>query len=424
MSAKNGSIVKITVSDIPSDAVSVMVRKYDMTKASYSGFAAGKNSGFEYVGTTPEKQVKYVVGDADGSVEFYDKSLKSGREYRYVPVATMRRGKEIIGTEAIMEIPDSSDDNDKVFMATPTPVVIVKNRVPSVSFSLSAEFTDFGFGEIQDALSAASQADLFQTDVLGERSNFAELINFLVERENFVTGEVESFGVNKQGDFEDNNETQEKNNVAPLQTGVRYGYRITALVRSPETLFPKLASREVDPNTLLKYKRSVAKFRNPLAIRKGTLQSTARQQNMTAPSKIEPIDPFLQGRTNVQTRIEVSVPIPHRPGYKVTSENRGTNRLINWTYYNDVTKIDHFQVFACYNGGRNLLGTVHADYASSKFSFRHFTKEYSVSYFYEVVAIGLDYKVKGRYRSARIRPKKLEKQLKPTSRSSKRIVRL
>ena len=423
-SARNGKVVKITVSDIPADAVSVMVRKFDMTKSSYADFKAGKNSGFEYVGSTPEKQSAYVVADADASFDFYDKRVKSGREYRYVPVAIMKRGKEIIGTEAIMEIPDAADDNDKVNLTTPTPVVIVKSGVPVVSFSLKADFTDFGFEEVQESLAAAKQADLFQQDVVGERGNFSELISFLVERENFTTGEVESFGVHKQGDFEDSIEAQKKNNVSSLQLGVRYGYRITALVRSPESLFPKLATQESDPVTLLRYRRAVAKFRNPLALRKATLQSTSRQNSSKAPSRIEPSDPFLQGRTNVQARVEVSVPVPKRPGPRVTTENRGTNRLVKWTYFDDITRIDHFQVYACFNGGRNLLGTVHADSASAQFSFRHFTKDYSVSYFYEVHAIQLDYKRKERIRSARIKPKKFEKQIKTKSRRSKKIVRL
>ena len=424
-SAKNGKVVKITVSDIPADAVSVMVRKFDMTKASYADFKAGKNSGFDYVGSTPEKQSMFVVSDADRVVDFYDKRIKSGREYRYVPVAVMKRGKQVIGTEAIMEIPDAADDNDKVNLTTPTPVVIVKRGVPVVSFSLKGEFTDFGFGEVQDSLAAARQANLFQQDIVSERGNFSELISFLVERENFVTGEVESFGVRQQGDFEDSAETQQQNNVSPLQVGVRYGYRITALVRSPESLFPKLASQQSDPVTLLRFKRSVAKFRNPLALRKATLQSTSRQNNISAPSKIEPVDPFLQGRTNVQTRVEVAVPVPKRPGPRVTSENRGTNRLVKWTYFDDITRIDHFQVYICFNGGRNLLGTVHADSASAQFSFRHFTRDvYPVSYFYEVHAMQLDYSPKEKIRSARIKPKQFERQVQAKSRASKKIVRL
>lgn len=420
--ANNGQAVKATVSDIPNDAVAVMIRRYDLTTSSYSRFQAGVNSGYKYVGATPGEQVQHISGDE--SVGFLDKEVKLGNDYRYVPVAITRRGKEIIGTDALIEIPSSLDDEDKIQLTTPKPVLIVKNQLAAVSFNLAAEFTPFGFGEIKTTLSAAGQESLFDKDLFNERGLFAELISFLIERENFVTGEVESFGVYKAGPFEDTIDVQLEKNVAPLQTGVRYGYRVTALVRSPESLFPKLVSSEQDSATLLNFKRSVAKFRGPLSLRKSTLQSTVRQSNPTAPSKIEPVNPFLAGRTNVVSRVEVSIPVPKRPGYKVISENRGENRLVKWTYYGDLAKIDHFQVFASSNGGKKLLGTIHADTASANFMFRHFTSGYSVPYFYSVEAIRLDYKPGWKRRSSIIKPKSFEKKIKPGSRSSKRIVRL
>jgi hypothetical protein len=422
--AENGRTVKITVSDIPIDAICIMVRRYDKTTSSYSGFQSGKNSGFVYVGTTPSEKSQYIVEDADASINFIDKTPKLGKQYRYVPVAIMKRGKEVIGTDALIEIPNSLDDDEKVEMSIPTPVVIVKNRVPSVSFNLEAVFTDFGFDEVRAALTAGRQDTLFDKDLFGERSNFSELINFLVERENFVTGEVESFGVIEAGGFEDNLDTQNEKNVSGLQTGVRYGYKITALLRSPESLFPKLASSQQDPTTLLTYQRAVGKFRNPLSLRNATLQSTARQFDIYAPSGLEPVDPFLAGRTNVQKRIEVNIPVPTRPGFAVTSENRGDNRLVRWTYHGMLHEIDHFQIFVCRDGGRQLLGVVHADSSSSNFMFRHFTKGHSVSYFYEVHAIQLNYKTKEKYKSAIIKPVQFDKKLKRGSRSSKNVARL
>jgi len=422
--SENGRAVKITVSDIPTDAICTMVKRYDLTTTSYADFQSGKNSGFTYVGSTPEDELQYVAGDADASTNFIDKTVKLGREYRYVPVAVMKRGKEVTGTDVIVEISNSLDDDEKISLATPQPVVIVKDRVPSVSFNLEASFTDFGFDEVRSALTAGRQDTLFNQDLFNERSNFSELINFLVERENFVTGEIESFGVNDAGGFEDNGDTQKENNVSSLQTGIRYGYKITALLRSPESLFPKLVSKLQDPSTLLKYEKAVGKFRNPLTMRKATLQSTARQFDMSSPSKIEPVDPFLAGRTNVQKRIEINIPVPRRPGFAVESENRGENRLIKWTYYGELSKVDHFQIFACRDGGRKLLGTVHADPASVNFMFRHFTEGYSVSYFYEVHAIQLNYKIKERYKSAIVKPAQFDKKIKRGSRSSKKVVRL
>jgi len=420
---KNGSVVAITVSDFPDDAVSVMVRRYDLTTASTSAKKAGTGSGFAYVGKTPEAKTQFVVGDEDNSVVFVDQSHKVGHDYRYVPIATTIHGKEIIGTDALIEIPASAGDDAKVDMSTPTPIVTVKDLTAAVTLELSAEFTDFGFGEIKASLQSGDQSSLFSEDLEDERSKFADLINFLVERENFISGEVESFGVNEIGTFEDNATTQETNNVKPLELGIRYGYKVTALVRSAESMFPKLSSSEENSATLAKFQRSVAKFRNPLALRKATLQSTARQADVTAPSRVEPVDPFLAGRTTVQIRVEVAIPVPQQKGHQVRIDDRGTNILILWSYFGLISKIDHFQVFICWNGGKQMLGTVHADSATSNFSFRHFTKGFAVTYFYEIHAIKLDYKLRSKIRSANIIPKSFNKMMKQQSRSSKKVAK-
>ncbi len=424
MIIKNGAVITITVSDFPDDAVSIMVRRYDLTTSSTSAKKAGTGPGFVYVGKTSEDKTQFVIGDEDNSVIFVDQSHTIGHTYRYVPIATTMRGKEIIGTDALIEIPASAGDDAKIDMSTPTPIVSVKDQTAAVTFELSAEFTDFGFGEIKASLQSGDQSSLFSVDLEDERSKFADLINFLVERENFVTGEVESFGVNEIGTFEDNITTQETNNVKPLELGIRYGYRVTALIRSAESMFPKLSSSEENSATLAKFKRSVAKFRNPLALRKATLQSTARQSDITAPSRVEPVDPFLAGRTTVQQRVEVAVPIPQQKGHQVRSEDRGTNVLISWSYFGLISKIDHFQVFICWNGGKQMLGTIHADAATSNFSFRHFTKGFAVTYFYEIHAIKLDYKLRSKIRSANIVPTNFNKMIKQQSSASKKVVKL
>jgi len=423
---KNGAVVSITVSDFPDDAVSVMVRRYDLTINSAARKRAGTSAGFSYVGKSPQDQTQFVVGDEDNSVTFIDQAQKTGHDYRYVPIATTIHGKEIVGTDALIEIPESAGDDEKVELSTPSPVVSVKSQIAAVTFDLSAEFTDFGFGEIKASLQTGDQKSLFENDLEDERSNFADLINFLVERENFVSGEVESFGVNEAGTFEDNVTTQASNNVKPLELGVRYGYKVTALVRSAESMFPKLKTSEENSASLLKFQRQVGKFRNPLALRKGTLQSTARQNDMTAPSRVEPTDPFLAGRTTVQSRVEVAIPIPQQKGHQVRTEDRGTNMLVSWSYFGRISDIDHFQVFICWNGGKQMLGTVHPDSATANFSFRHFIRGdgFSVTYFYEIHSIKLNYKLRSKIRSANVVPKSFNKMIKQKSRSSKRVVKL
>ena len=82
-------------------------------------------------------------------------------------------------------------------------------------------------------------------------------------------------------------------------------------------------------------------------------------------------------------------------GSAANTEERMTHTLVKWVYVGDVKSIDHFQIFLVADGGYELLGTIHADISSSNFSFRHSMDGdvvYETKYFYEVRAIGLDFK--------------------------------
>ena len=161
--------------------------------------------------------------------------------YRYVPIAITKAGKEVIGTDALIDIVDSQTEEAKVELAVSSPVYASSNGVASVTFNLNATFTDFGFEEVRRSLNVAGQGTLFNDDVFQERDKFAQLINFLVERENYRTGIVESFGVYEVGEFTDNSDIRAEKNVSDLRMGDKYSYKITALVRSADSILPNAA---------------------------------------------------------------------------------------------------------------------------------------------------------------------------------------
>jgi hypothetical protein len=244
-------------------------------------------------------------------------------------------------------------------------------------------------------LENANQAGLFGGDISANRSSFASLITYLVERQNLKTGEVESFGVQSSGAFSDSATTQSEKNVKPLEEGTSYAYQITACLRPAETLFKQLVSSEINDATLMAFTRSVQKFRGPLQLRKSTLASTSRQNDPSAPSALEPTDPMLAGKTSVQATVEVVIPASVQKGSSASIEERMDHTLVKWVYAGDMSKIDHFQVFLSSNGGYELLGTVHIDFSSMNFSYRHFVDEevmYDSSYFYEVRPVSVEFK--------------------------------
>ena len=391
-------VVKVT--DFPENAVSAGVRRYNLTTNSYSEFQAQKATGYIQVGATFEAQIQEITSQ-DDTLSFVDTPVSGstpllpGSIYKYVPVTYTLYGKEVIGKPAIIDFVSSESDNAKVALTVGAGRLASSKTGQSVSFTLAGAFTEFGFEEVEAVLSNANQAALFTGDISSNRSKFSSLITFLVERQNIKTGEVESFGVQESGPFTDNQESQQAKNIKPLESGTRYAYTVTACIRPAETLFPTIAAPEANATTLMAFTRSIQKFRGPMQLRKSTLASTARQTDSSAPSALEPSNPMLAGKTSIQSTVEIAIPGTVSKGSAASIEKRMTHTLIKWIYVGDVKSIDHFQVFLVADGGFELLGTVHADFSSSNFSFRHFLAEdviYESKYFYEVKAIGLNFK--------------------------------
>ena len=414
-----------TVTDFPRDAISVTLRRYNITTNSYAEKQAQAGSGFTLVGTGSISDQIQLVTSFEDIISFRDKP-SPGAMYKYEPLTYTRYGREVFGKASIIEFVASQEDNAKVSMKVGTATLTSQKATQSVTFSLAGEFTEFGFEEVESVLADANQAGLFSGDISGNRSKFSSLIVFLVERENLQSGEVESFGIQETGQFVDSSNTQQAKNIKPLAAGSRYSYKVTACIRPAETLFPDLVSSEVDQTTLVSFSRAVQKFRGPLQLRKSTLASTARQKDITSPSAIEPNDPFLAGRTSVQATVDVVVPSSIVKGSSVTVENRSDNNLLKWVYTGNMKKLDHFQVFLTSAGGYELLGTIHADASSINFSYRHFIdreKSYGSHYNYEVRPINISFKELTSTRSVAIPPQRFAGITKAELRGAKVVQR-
>jgi len=414
--------ISIKVSDIPSDVISVSVKKYDITTDSYAKKRSGAGQGFEYVGDNEAAKTKWVAGDTDGMVTFNDKKVKRGRKYRYVPIAVTKTGREVSGTDSLVEVYANTSDDARVSLDVSSPVLALTDTDASVTFSLAAEFTEFGFDEVRSSLEAARQGVLFADDVFDERDKFSSLINFLVERENYTTGITESFGVYEAGEFSDNSSVRLEKNISQPQRGEKYAYKVTALLRSADSILQDLLQPSIDQTTLLRFQQNISKFRNPLAMG-GTLQSTARQTDFSKPSGLEPTDPFLAGRTNVEASYEVTIPSSTATQGTVAVDIRANSVLVTWSYSGNASRLDHFQVFVCSQGGEQMIGVIHPDPDNVEYQFRHFTEGYSVPYFYEIRSIRANYVSSGRVRSRNIQPTRYRKSIRQVAKG-KKVVQL
>ena len=391
-SVGSNTFCNVKVKDIPDDVVSVMLKRYDLTNVSDADRKASKGSGFLYVGKTPADQVLSVEGlGPDSTVQFTDESTKTGRTYSFVPVGVTKTGKQIVGSSAIIEIPISASRAQVLLKVTSPTIESPGTSAIEVGFEITAKFTEFGFSEIKRVLESSGQKSLFDNNLLQDRDKFESLINILVERRNSKTGEEESLGVFQVGEFVDSPEVRREKNIKNLDPGIEYTYTFTALLESAETLFPTLKRKETDIRTLQTFSRKVSKFQNPLSLNRATLQSTQRQLDKTKPSRLEPTDPIIAGRTDVQVTREFRAPLPEGLDNSLRVEKYKRFNRVVWRM-SGTEVVDHFKIYVASSGGRVLIDTVHCDDTTSEFYYRHYDKDYDTNFQYVIQPIDLSYR--------------------------------
>ena len=414
--------VTIRLSDLPNKAVSLGVRRYDLTNHSYSKKQAGISKGFVWVSQGSDAGIDTRIKLSDSEeVIFKDSTTSPGLTYNYVPVITTLYGREEFGRPCLLSIPMSLDDDAKIGMTIGTPTILEDGASMSVNFEVGGSFTDFGFNEIKSLLDAGGQSNLFGDQVLENRGQFASLISFVIERENLSTGEIESFGIQEQGTFSDSPTTRQSNNIKDMVPGQRYSYSAKALLNPAETLIKTLDTTEIDTTTLQSFTRNVSKFRGPMQLRKSTLASTQAQVKDNIPSSLGPSNPILQGITAVNKSVDVSLSKQKSYASPLSVEARPDNVTVSWAYSGDLAEIDHFQIYMNSDGGRAFIGTIHNDFTNPNFSYRHFTDGYSQDYSYEVVPIDTRFEEIESIKSVAVPPQMLSK-LAPVQVSAAKVI--
>lgn len=389
--------VIIDVINVPTGVPAVRLRRYDVTYDSYEEAMLQSGRGFKYI-DSESGGTNADTTDSEGAV-FVDRFAAPGRSYRYIPVG-VSGNPNIYGTEDLIKIPFQNKIAPVKIIASeaviPDPI-----RAPStIVFSLSADFTDFGFSEIRKTLSSAGSQDLYDEQFQKNRSAFSSLIDFLVERKNLSTGLVESFGIVDEGEFRDDPETRLKNGVQDPIEGIEYTYSIQALVGNADSMFPSVNQERVDQSTLTIFNQALSKFKGGTTRTIGTLPSTARQFDFSILDPGTPADPRLEGLTTV--REERSIVVSTREAEIKVDNAVSFNRdhaLIRWKYEGDRRSTDHFRISILSGNGSIVVDTVHCDPEVSSYSYRHFGNpentevRFSRSYRYEVTPISIGYEL-------------------------------
>lgn len=398
-------IINVMVTDIPTDdIVAIKVRRYDLTYNSFDDARSGKGPGYVYIGDDDRKTVSVYPGTTE--VMFTDSSASQARAYRYVPIGMSRIKGPVRGTPYIIDVP-MQDTANPISFTMSSPASSIDGPQGDVEFNLDGKFTDTGFKKIKDALTVDGQSQLFSDEFDKNREKFSGLVNFLVDRENLTTGEVETFGVVESGKFADDDSSRQRAGVSPPEPGTKYVYAATALINTSDSLFPNVIKSQIDPTTLKRFNKNISALANPITRLTGVIPSTHKQNDPFLPSSLFPSDPILAGKTAIQTKRSFALVPPSNSPKEIRFEKNKMYNLVSWVYDGDLTMIDHFKICVKAGGGSVVIDTIHCDASSSRFFYKDRNIGSSMKYRYEIIAVNLFYEEMSSLESRPIDPQLL-----------------
>ena len=360
--------VLIRVTNVPEGPCALYVTAEDL---SVKPQERTLNDSLRIVGVEASEQVQ-PINESTSEVSFEDTQVQHGRIYEYRCVMIYPNGKEeqSMVTEVHEFHKEIGVENKVVVSLNDLNLYFDDSGNSAVTFEIEPTFTDTGMETIVGALEAAGTNQNFLSEIKSDRSKLNNLLAFLVQRQDSVSGETESMGIFNAGLFADDISVRRARGVSPLSAGRTYRYVVRVLMRSAEGLFDTVLSDDIDIETARRFKVKISKFMNPTTLRTGTLPSTGQAFGKNPRSRMKLQDKFLEGRTGIETAIDVDIPAQRASIDSVNAERLGPQRVrVNWSVSGDQNDIDHFVVRADFYGITSTVGTVHSLSTSGQYSF-------------------------------------------------------
>lgn len=353
-----GDTVQVRVTNIPEGPAAIYVTADDLSR---KPSIRTVNDSTYVVGSEPQDQTQ-VINEDTSEVVFTDKNVQHGHIYEYRCVMIYPTGSEVKSkiTEVHEFFKEVVEEDKIVINLAGLSVEANDTGSASVSFTIEPSFTDTGMETIIASLQAAGAEKNFISEVQSDRSKLNNLLSFLVQRQDSVSGETETFGVTSAGDFTDDSTTRRYTGVSEIKTGRNYKYIVRALLRSAESIFDTALNEEIDVETAKKFKKKVSKFMNPFTLKNGTLPSVGQALGKNQKSRLKPENKFLQGRTGIEVAIDAEIPSFEPEIESLTVQRVGTSRaLLYWSITGDQEDLDHFIIMAELQGVKSTVGTCH-----------------------------------------------------------------
>lgn len=353
-----GDAVQIRVTNIPEGPAAIYITADDLSK---KPSLRTKNDSTYIVGSEPQDQTQ-VINEDTSDVIFTDRNVQHGHIYEYRCVMIYPTGSEVKSkvTEVHEFFKEIVEEEKIVVDLANLAIEADDSGNASVSFNIEPSFTDTGMETVISSLKAAGAEDNFISEVQSDREKLNNLLAFLVQRQDNISGETETFGVTSSGEFNDNPTTRKYTGVSDILAGRNYKYIVRVLLRSAESIFDTALSEEIDIETAKKFKRKISKFMNPYTLKNGTLPSVGQALGKNQKSRLKPEDKFIQGRTGIEVAIDAEIPSFDPEIESLTARRIGTSKaILFWTITGDEDDLDHFIIMAELQGIKSTVGTCH-----------------------------------------------------------------
>lgn len=366
--------VKIDVFNLPPGVVSIRLFSRNKTR---------KQTDYSSVFSFLDKSNFINIDEPDRKYSFLDDSSKLFDIIEYSVLMYYRNGdQELSSTNEIYEnIPFTVGIVDTVIKNIQ---ISSNNIVNNVSFDISSKIIDKEKNVLKNLLEEQGFADLYSDELLEEKETLNELIAHRVRRINLNTGQSEYFRPITDNKFDDAR-LRVIDGIEPLRNRA-YRYEISALLRTPETLFErnyKTLSNSIDINV----RTLPLKFRHPIVAKTGNVVGKNTLFSHYAQSAFEFGNvgnfvredvSFFQGKPTLTTLV-------------VTDINANINSL-SWRIVGDKTLIDHFIVVYNRYGNEEIIGKAHALVDKDNVEFIHKGIDRRMgSYKYKILPIYIDY---------------------------------
>lgn len=324
------------------------------------------------------------VNDTEQTYTFLDKESKKNNTIEYAVMMLFENGDEEISTsrEIYKNIPFSFGVVDTNISQ---PRILQSKNGIDVQFNISSTIDNSNISSLKQLLEQQGQAGLFNAELLEEKNSLNNLIAHQIRRVDLSNGESVVFRPFMGSAFSDERNRKIDSISAPLP-GNSYRYIVSALLRTPETLFEK--NFQTFTNSVgIAVKVLPLKFKHPVVAQFGNIVTPNSLLVNHSENQFE----FGNIGNFVTQDVSVDIAKPQAFNARVSRFNKETN-ILKWNITGERTLLDHFLVILDRFGDEEVIGAVHTNFNSNVIEYidKETPKEPG-SYRYKIIPVLKDY---------------------------------